>query len=84
MPVKKELNNVKMDLAKVNNNLARAERKMSIKKINAKQSPRVGRKRYDSLVLPEIMNPAQQKARYLEKMMGQKLRNKSERRSEPL
>jgi sensor domain CHASE-containing protein len=81
-PIKKDLKNVQDSLAKVNRSIERVERSISRRDLDAPQP----KKRYESLKLPEIKDPKQERLKKLAKMLQLKqsidLRNKKKRRVE--
>jgi phage-related minor tail protein len=65
--VKKELNLVKKDLQKINKSIEDVEKQLNSPK-NVKNRLR-SKKKFDSLVLPEIKDPKQERIKRLAKML---------------
>lgn len=77
-PIKKDLKNVQNSLDKVNKSIAKVERSISKKQVAVPQ----GRKRYESLKLPEIKDPRQERLKKLAKMLQMKEKQSEKRRAE--
>lgn len=76
-PIKKDLKNVQNSLEKINRSIEKVERN----RYNQQGAASQPKKRYESLLLPEIKDPRQERLKRLANMLQMKQKSKEKRRA---